>query len=109
MGARLKTSATCPACGGRLTVWAGLRSPSPLSMRCPECRRKLSIQWRALPFFVCAVVVGIIIGVFFLISGWIRLPGDTAIRFAVLLVGSLLLELVTAVVFFTFATFAPRS
>jgi hypothetical protein len=54
------------------------------------------------------MIVGIIVGVFLLVSGWTHLPGDTAIRFAVLLVGWFLLELVTAVIFFSFATFAPR-
>jgi hypothetical protein len=78
-------------------------------MRCPECRKKLSVRWRGLPFFLCVVLAAIIAGVFFLVSGWTHLPADTAIRFGILLVAWFLLELATAVFIFTFATFVSRS
>src|SRR5437879_5726496 len=98
MSSTLKTDSSCPACGGRLTVWVGVRSPSPLSVRCPHCRQKLVVRFRGRALFICAVTAILIPCIFFLVWGWRQLPASSLlIRLAILLVGWILLELATAV------------
>jgi hypothetical protein len=110
MKARLKTHASCFSCGGTLTIWTGMRSPSPLSMRCPHCRQKLAIRFRGRALFICAVIAILIPCLFFLIWGWRQLPTTALLtRLAILFVGWILLELATAVFYFSFATLVPRA
>ena len=110
MNAQLKTHASCPACGGRLNVWSGLRSMSPVSMRCPHCRRKLAIRLRGRAFYITAVVFALVVCIFALFRGWPHFPAATLVtRFAIIVAGWFLLELATAVFYFSFATLVPRA
>jgi hypothetical protein len=110
MNAQLKTHANCPACGGTLTVWNAMRSMSPVSMRCPHCRRKLAIRFRGRECFITVVVVALVIGIFALLKGWPHFaPVTLGLRLAIIGAGTFLLELATAVFYFSVATLVPRT
>ena len=53
----MKTSGTCPACQGRLSLWAGMTAPTPFYIRCPACRAKLRVRMRGLWLFFLGLVV----------------------------------------------------
>ena len=87
-----------------------MRSPSPLSIRCPHCRQKLAIRFRGRALFICAVTAILILCIFILIWGWRQLPITAQLtRLVILLVGWILLEMATAVFYFSFATLVPRA
>jgi hypothetical protein len=78
-------------------------------MRCPHCRRKLAIRFRGRAFFITAVIFALIVCIFALFRGWPHFSAATLVtRFAIIVVGTLLLELATAVFYFSFATLVPR-
>jgi hypothetical protein len=79
-------------------------------MRCPHCRRKLSVRFRGRAFFITAVVIALVFCIFALLEGWPHFSAITLVtRFAVIIVGCFFLEFATAVFYFSFATLVPRA
>ena len=42
----------CPMCEHRISAWAGVRSPSPMHIRCNGCRTVLRVRMRGLVTFL---------------------------------------------------------
>ena len=50
----MKTSAVCPACQGKVSMWDGVKAPTPAHLRCPHCRQRLRVSIRG--FWLYAVL-----------------------------------------------------
>jgi hypothetical protein len=54
----MKTKGICPACGGKISLWAGLKAPTPFHFRCPHCKARLRVAMLDLrPFLILAVLI----------------------------------------------------
>ncbi len=103
----MKTSTECPSCGGRLTLWHGFRSPTPLRHRCAHCQTELKVTMPGLvPVFwgvmAAAVVIGGVIGALTATGHATVVSLILAILFCLWFVG----EIVTGIVLYTFAEFS---
>jgi hypothetical protein len=107
----MKTQTVCPACNGTVSFWAGFRAPTPFTIRCPNCKTKLKTVFPGLPFIFAVVLVGFITvswgSLAFLIAHRLSFLRFLAIN-GCLLILWLVLEVVFAVILFTYASFVPR-
>ena len=105
----MKTSALCPVCEGRLSLWAGLRAPTPFRLRCPHCRTLLLIRIRGLwlvftfmVLFACGAVASCV--ALFLQFGW----RAAIVGVSICVHLPFIADIATRIVFFTYADFVPE-
>jgi hypothetical protein len=106
----MNTSGICPACQGRLSLWAGLKAPTPFHFRCPHCGAKLRIEMRnfwPFLFFVLLAFVGLVI---LWIGAWRKFGmAGLATGFICYPIACIVAELATGIVFYTYAKFTVKS
>lgn len=107
---RLKTSGTCPACGGRLSLWTGMKAPTPIRVRCPHCRKTLRVRMRGL-WLVLLLVVVLLVWLAHALSGVLRRFGWTGLVYLLpaLALAWVVLDLAFGMLLYSFATFVPEN
>jgi hypothetical protein len=102
----MNTNGTCPACQGKLSLWAGLKAPTPFFIKCPDCKTKLRVRMRGLWFFVLFMVALIICAVVGVMIAWheFGLKG-LILGTACYLVFLVLADIAMSVVYYTYAKF----
>ena len=104
----MKTSTECPSCQGELTLWTGLRAPTPFFIRCPHCQTVLRTRMRGLSW-LCVLMSVLILGglagcaVLYFKHGW----AACGVALAAFFVFFFIAEIVTGMVFYTYARFEP--
>src|SRR5262245_45770253 len=102
----MKTSGICPSCEKQLPMSAVIRAPTPFRVRCRHCKEKLSVQMRGmwqLTILVSLMCAGLTLACIFSLFAF-GLTG-LAISCAGFLLFWIVLEVGTAVLFFTYARF----
>ncbi len=103
-----RLSTPCPNCGRRVGIGAGIKAPTPFTIRCPHCRTWLLIRMRGMIPFVAGLVAFIILCVWSVFQvfalagafwGWLTVLLMLAVWLAV--------EIGACVLFFTYARFTP--
>jgi hypothetical protein len=103
----MNTKTECPVCHGDVSLWDGMRAPTPFRIRCPHCRTRLQVKMRGLRWvFALMVLVGIGVGVW-LAELWFRSRRLLILGVACVVVAWLIAELVAGVVLYTYARFDP--
>ncbi|MDB6110126.1 MAG: hypothetical protein JWR69_1876 [Pedosphaera sp.] len=102
----MKTSTACPKCSGQITLWHGLRAPTPFRIRCVRCRAKLRVRLPGLTAafaMICllALVLGGYLGCLIVMRRWT----EAGVLGVAVLAGWLAFELVGGMVLFTYARF----
>src|SRR5437899_12807045 len=105
----MKTSATCPACGNNMSLWDGMKAPTPFHFRCPHCTARLRIQMRGLwPLLILVVCLfaGLAVGC---IAAW-RKFGARGLLIALVCyaAASFAAEVTAGIVFYTYGTFTRK-
>ena len=98
----MKTSGVCPACAGRLSMWDGVKAPTPSHLRCPHCRQRLRLHFRGFWLFAGVVAVlelALLAGCWmaFEYFDWLGLLVAVLISFVFWLV----VELISGLIFYT--------
>lgn len=108
----MKTSATCPACGANMSLWDGMRAPSPFHFTCPHCKAKLRIRMRGLwPLlvFVACIFAGLAVGC---IAAWQKFGTRgllvAVVCYAAYAAAGFAAEVTAGIMFYTYGTFARR-
>jgi DNA-directed RNA polymerase subunit RPC12/RpoP len=102
----MKTSGTCAACQGKLSLWAGLTALTPFYIRCPHCRTKLRVRMRGLWLFFLFIVLLFVGGGVGWFAAWRKFGwAGLSIGFACCAVVWLLVEAAAAVTLYTHAEF----
>jgi hypothetical protein len=98
----MKTSAVCPACQGKISLWDGVKALTPARLRCPHCRQRLRVKirrfwlWATLATILqLTLLAGCVIA--YQSFGWKGLLLAIAGSLAVMLI----VELLTGVLFYT--------
>jgi hypothetical protein len=105
----MKTKGICPACRGALSLWTGLKAPTPFHLRCSHCKTKLRIEIKGfwlLLIFIVVLVVGLAIAWFAAVKKF-GLLGFFA-GFLFYAVACLVMEIVTGMIFYTYARLTPK-
>ena len=102
----MNTNGICPACQGQLSIWVAIRSPSPFSLRCPHCKKKLRVRMRGLwPFVIVVVLMFIALAAAciaaFGLFGWLGF----FFGIAGLLLFWIIAEFATSILYFNYAKF----
>ena len=111
----MKTSATCPACQGTMSLWdccKDFRTWSLIHFRCPRCKAKLRVKMRGLWFLIALTVM--------LLIGWILVCRPVARAFpsywvgfllyvACLAIGGFVITLSLTTIYYTYAELTVES
>lgn len=103
-----RLSTICPNCGRRVGIGAGIKAPTPFTIKCPHCRTWLLVRMRGMIPFVAAVVafVGLsVMSVFWVFAAAGAFWGT--LYLLLMLIVWLALEIGTCVLLFTHAQFTP--
>jgi hypothetical protein len=110
----VKTSTSCPACDGRVTLCHVFLAPTPLHIRCRHCRTKLLVNIPGFSPFALTVILlalcvpAVILGYLFGISFVSGDTGKAYILGAAGLAYAVVLEVGIGIVLFTFGGFTSR-